>query len=216
MKSLVAGPMAALRKGRTAAAFAEIDAIRARKAATEPDDPFAVADIDEAFGVLLFLEGDGDDRLQRASVPFLKRAISEYRDRLGATHPEVAVALHSYADVLASLDPRTNAREAHAAYCEAFRIRRQILGAKHAETGAALAALARLYPDSDAATAYQDLNTHAPPARVSVRTIKRTIISSLTLGLVDIRNDREEEAALLEAVARDPRFAALCADASAG
>lgn len=105
-----------------------------------------VADLLTSFGVSLYILGLDDDnvRLKQASASYLKAAIPIYRASFGAEHPEVAVALSSYADVELALHKNNPPPDAEAAIKEAYRIRLAALGPDNAETRSSLFSLAEL------------------------------------------------------------------------
>jgi hypothetical protein len=104
------------------------------------------ADLLESFGVRLYvLSVDSDNpRLRGESLPYLEAAIPAYRAAFGNAHPEVALALNSYADVQLILHPDDPPESAVAALDEAYGMRLNALGATNIETLATLRNLARL------------------------------------------------------------------------
>lgn len=98
-----------------------------------------IADALTAYGVGLYIAGSGEEEAagadwQRASLAYLERAIHAYETALGPDDPEVAVALHSYADVLLELAEGEPPPEAIASLERAHRIRLAALGADDRET----------------------------------------------------------------------------------
>lgn len=104
------------------------------------------ADLLTAFGIGLFTEGQEgvDARLQRAGLPYLRRAVTAMRAAVGPVHPEVALALHSLADAESLLAADNPPETADAALAEAHRIRIATLGRHDLESVATLAALGRI------------------------------------------------------------------------
>jgi hypothetical protein len=104
------------------------------------------ADLLMSYAVLLFNDAHNrdDERLQRAALPWLERAVPAYRAAFGADHPEVALALHSLADVLVLLNGKAPTEDALAALREAIAIRTRALGPSNPETLAGRARLASL------------------------------------------------------------------------
>jgi len=145
MAELVAEPIAiveskGLAEGRTA-----FERLLARATAEHGARSVEVADLIESFGVGLYILGlDSDEGFKVASVSYLEAAIPAYRAAFGNAHPEVAVALNSYADVLLALHEDDPPSSAESAYEEAYRIRLDALGPTNIETLASLRYLARL------------------------------------------------------------------------
>jgi hypothetical protein len=151
MERMVEGPIAAVRKYGLATGQAEFQRLLAGEEARSGSDSVRVADLLTSFGVGLYSEWDGADRqtMLEASRDYLNLAVSRYRNAFGPEHPEVAVALHSFADVDIELHENRATPEAKAALQEALRIRRKTLGPEHHETRATeerLASLGTLTP----------------------------------------------------------------------
>jgi len=103
-----------------------------------------VADLLTAFGVELYIEGSAteNEAEMRAARDYLRDAIPVYRKAFGPGSPEVAVALHSFADADIAIHDNRLTPEAEAALVEALRIRRAALGLDNRETRATEARLA--------------------------------------------------------------------------
>jgi hypothetical protein len=103
------------------------------------------ADLATSFGVALFNDGKATNNQPEMATArdYLRDAIPMYRRAFGAHHPEVAVALNTFADA----DVKVNGGptpQAKAALEEAVLIRRKTLGLENPETKAAEADLAYL------------------------------------------------------------------------
>lgn len=77
-----------------------------------------------------------DDDKVEDSLPVFRDALAHYRAALGR-HPDVALALHTYADALVEAHGDAAAPEAESLYREAYAIRLASLGPAHIETIAA-------------------------------------------------------------------------------
>jgi len=77
-------------------------------------------------------------------LPYVERAIPAYRAAFGPRHPEVALALNSYATLLHNFHDKALDTAAEAALVEAISIRREKLGPDNPETKTAEAELAQL------------------------------------------------------------------------
>jgi len=108
--------------------------LRAAQARHGPN-ALEVADLLTSFGVLLNQQDDAVvPGAARLSAGYLQRAIPVYRAAVGPSHPEVATALNSYADVLRLSRPEDPPVAAEQALAEAYRIRLVSRGPNHAET----------------------------------------------------------------------------------
>jgi len=105
-----------------------------------------VADLLTSFGVGLYnIASSTDDRqLKAESIHYLEAAIAAYRAAFGDAHPEVALALNSYADAQIALNRENPPPSAETALEEAYRIRLRALGPTNFETLANLRYLAML------------------------------------------------------------------------
>ena len=146
MERLVAGPMAAVRKQGLAAGEARFDRLRAAEAVRSGRSSAAVADLVMAFGVELYREWieTGDDALLQAARDRIHESIAAYRAAFGPRHPEVAVALHSFAAADIQLHQGEATPQAKAALTEALEIRWARLGPRNHETVATQQELASL------------------------------------------------------------------------
>ena len=134
--------MTAVRERGVAAGDAEFDRLLATEEAGSGSNSVRIADLHMAYGVELYLEGSGaeDKVLLQSSRDRIRASIPHYRAAFGYMHPEVALALHSFADIDIALNGEASP-SAEIALWEALQIRRTALGAGHPET---LATEARL------------------------------------------------------------------------
>jgi tetratricopeptide (TPR) repeat protein len=146
IENMVAGPMAAVRNGGLAQGEAAFDSLLKQAKARSGENSAQVADLITAFGVQLFTEGkmNGDSDLKNASIAHLKTAVNVYRAAFGRMHPEVALALTTYADAALGIDEDVVPPGSEEALEEAARIRLQTLGPSNAETRATYITLAEL------------------------------------------------------------------------
>lgn len=209
METLVADPLEAVRAGRWDDAVARLETARARALADPVTAIRARADLDESFGVLVDTQGQVDHlpKLRKNALPFLDRAIAGYRQAFGDRHPEVALALQTWADVLVATDPAANAPRARDAYCEAFRIRLTALGPTDASTGAALAGVLRLAPSG---TADARTMSRISPALPTDARPGGTLLEDLAKLRLNYANDRAGRDLAYRTLATDPRYLALC------
>lgn len=138
MEQMVKEPIAAVRKRGLASGQARFEQLLAADEARYGRNSVQVADLLTAFGVELYSEGFEDDNqaASQASLNYLREAIPHYRKAFSPEHPEVAVALHSFADADISLHGGRLTPEAETALEEALRIRRAALGPDDPETRA--------------------------------------------------------------------------------
>lgn len=143
---LVGEPMRLVDAGDLPAGRAAFDRLLATARAEHGVGSVEVADLLESFGVLLYNAGyDADGRqMKEASLSYLAEAIPAYRAAFGNAHPEVALALNSYADVQLGLSPDAPPLSAENALEEAYGIRLNTLGPTNIETLATLHYLARV------------------------------------------------------------------------
>lgn len=137
LEQLVEEPLDELRANGFPAGQAKFEQLRRMNEALHGPKSARVADLLMAFGVQLYMEsyGASDERaMLLASRDYLKAAIPAYRAAFGENHPEVAVALHSFADVEVVVNNDRLTREAEAALEEALRIRSEGLGPENHET----------------------------------------------------------------------------------
>lgn len=136
MEQLVDRPISVWRASGLAAAEKDFDALLTAAVEAHGSGSVEEADLLTSFGVELFLDtiGEDDPGVRKASVDYLKRAIPAYRAAFGTNHPEVAVALNSYADALFQVEGEAARPEAYSALEEAYFIRLATLGPDHPET----------------------------------------------------------------------------------
>jgi hypothetical protein len=140
MAEMVAAPLARAEAGDLAGAQREFEAQLARSGPQEAPDLLT------GFGLGLYIHGLENDSppLMRSALPYLERAIPATATRFGAGHPEMALALTTYADALRKLSPQDPPRSADDAYARAYRIRARTLGRSNAETLYSLLRLAQV------------------------------------------------------------------------
>lgn len=136
MEELVRKPIATLRTAGMDAASKSFEQLVAVAVREHGESSIQKVDLLTAFGVMLYQEStERDDvSLKRASLTYLERAISAARDAFGDRHPEVALALNSYADVALQLGGEPLKSAAVKALEEAVAIRTEKLGANNVET----------------------------------------------------------------------------------
>jgi hypothetical protein len=105
--------------------------------------PELSGDLLTAFGVLIYNTAT-DDRLKRAALPYLERAIPAQERRFGLEHPEVALALNTFADAVFDLEPVDPPRSVDEALGRALSIRLRTLGPRNTETLHAMIRLAEV------------------------------------------------------------------------
>lgn len=145
MEAMVAGPLRAAQAGDLAKARRAFDGLVEKARRRHGSASVREADLHTAFGVQLYtLGGDlGREDLQRLAPTYLKLAVDASKRAFGPRHPETALALHSYADVLVGLADGAPPEEAEIALIDAYSIRQATLGASNVETLAAMRALAQ-------------------------------------------------------------------------
>jgi hypothetical protein len=136
MDQLASAPLAVVRRDGLPAGRVAFERLLARTRARRGAGSVAAADLLTAFGVGLYGLGfTTDDRqMKEASLLYLDAAVPAYRLAFGAAHPEVAVALNSYADVLQALNEDDPPQRVEDALEEAYRIRLAALGPANLET----------------------------------------------------------------------------------
>lgn len=145
MEALVAGPMARVRRGDMAGAERAFETLHDGVARRHGPGSVQAADLLMSFGAMLYNEGPGSSETRAGrSVLYLRRAVEATRRAFGPDHPEVALALHSLADVLVEVAPNDPPAEAETALEDAYRIRLAAFGVANPETLAALGALAHI------------------------------------------------------------------------
>jgi hypothetical protein len=145
MAALVSVPMSIVETDGLPAGKAAFERLLAAARVAHGERSVEVADLLTAFGVGLYTFGqDSEDRrIGEASIAYLEAAIPAYRAAFGDAHPEVAVALNSYADVQSALHENDPPQSAETALEEAYRIRLGAFGPTNIETLASLRYLAR-------------------------------------------------------------------------
>jgi hypothetical protein len=146
MARMVAGPMSAVRKHGLARGDAAFERLVAGEKVRDGSNRVRMADLHMAYGVELYNEwtAKNDPALLKASRDRIRASIPLYRAAFGSTHPEVALALNSFADAEIALNG-DKSPQAEAALRESLRIRRATLGASNAETLAVEARLEGLH-----------------------------------------------------------------------
>jgi hypothetical protein len=141
LAALVEAPLAQIESGEDEAGVAAFEAMLAQAERRHGVDSLQKADLLTAFGVSL--HSLGETRYSEAALLYLRRATEAYRAYFGPGHPEVAIALNSWADVERGLRPHLPAA-AEAALDEAYGIRLAALGPAHRETVWTILYLARV------------------------------------------------------------------------
>jgi hypothetical protein len=147
MARMVEGPMSAVRERGLAQGDAAFERLVSGEKARDGSNRVRIADLHMAYGVELYMEwsAKNDIALLEASRDRIRASIPLYRAAFGPAHPEVALALNSFADVEIDLNG-DESPAGKAALREALRIRRATLGAENAETLATEARLESLNP----------------------------------------------------------------------
>lgn len=140
LEAMVAAPLARVDAGDLEGGQQAFEALLARAPAGQASDLLT------AFGVALYYRSKADPAdlldqtsdagapLLRAAVPYLERAVPAAVQRFGPDHPEVALALNSYADARWLADGDNPDPSVDRALTEALRIRVAALGPTHTET----------------------------------------------------------------------------------
>ena len=146
MAELVAGPMAIVERRGLQAGKAAFDRVLAAMRARPGVRSVQVADLLTAFGVGLYNFGmeRNDQPIKEAAIPYLEAAIPAYRGAFGDDHPEVAVALNSYADAQWQLHQDNPPEGVDASREEAHRIQSAASGPRSIHALATLRYLAVL------------------------------------------------------------------------
>ena len=146
MKRMVQGPMKIVRERGLAMGRENFDRLLTSTESRSGAGSVRAADLVTAFAVELYLEGlnQDDDAEKLAARDYLRDAIPRYRKAFGPKHPEVAVALHTFADADVALHDNRLTPEAEGALEEALQIRRASLGPQDRETLATERRLTRL------------------------------------------------------------------------
>ena len=135
MARMVEGPMSAVRERGLAGGDAGFERLLATEETRSGSNKVKIADLHMAYGLGLYdVWSKTDDQLMlQASRDRIRDSIPLYRAAFGPAHPEVALALHTFADVDIELNGDVSPH-AEVALWEALRIRRAALGAGNAET----------------------------------------------------------------------------------
>jgi hypothetical protein len=139
MEQLAAAPMAHVRRGDMAAAEAMIAAAVRRIRAARGPSSTEEHDLVMAFAVGLYMEGKTAE-----SLAWMRMAVAAAQRAFGPQHPETALALHSYADLLDTPRDGVPPPQAMAVMEQALAIRRAALPPDHPELPAAIDSLARM------------------------------------------------------------------------
>jgi tetratricopeptide (TPR) repeat protein len=176
LAALVAGPAAPLHRGDAAASQAAFEALLAAARARHGAASVEELDLLSAYGVELFLAGQG-----RLALQYLEQAVAVARQAVGVRHPETALALHTYAMAFRQvhLFPPP---QALAALEEALSIRREVLGPRNVETLAALEDLAKARFDAA-------METRDPRVRVEAEALIAELQQLIDQGVALEKND---------------------------
>lgn len=145
MEKLVAGPLGAVEKSGLPEAELAFDRLLQEARRRQGSASVLEADLLMSFGVTLFERGSELQRedMRQISAVYLGRAVAATKRAFGPVHPETALALHTYADVLVDLERGDPRDDAEAALAEALSIRQATLGPDNSEALAAMRSLAR-------------------------------------------------------------------------
>lgn len=145
MDRLVKRPMAVVRSAGLPDAQLAFSALLANARRMHGANSVRIADLLTAFGVALYIEGINRDNLAltTASTEYLRDAVPAYRAAFSPKHPEVALALVSYADAQLALNP-DNPFSVEPMLEEAVAIRFNSLGPSNLETREAMLRLAEV------------------------------------------------------------------------
>lgn len=145
MQQMVEKPLADMDKLGLSKGIATFEQLLATQEVQFGTDSVQVADLITAFGLGLYKRHfDSDEAVSTASLRYLRLAIPHYRKAFGPEHPEVAVALHTFADADVAIHDGRFTPNAKSALEEALRIRRATLGPDNIETRATVDRLAEL------------------------------------------------------------------------
>lgn len=142
LSAMVAGPAALLEGDDPTAAVTAFEALLARQAARHGEASIEIADHLMAFALALFEQSEAE--LRRRSLDYFERSIAAYRAALGPGHPEVALAIGTYADGALRLQPDDPPLGLEAELEIAHRIRAATRGPDHVVTASALLQIARV------------------------------------------------------------------------
>jgi len=136
---LTAQPAAELQAGDIEKAKADFEVLLQSREGPDHESQVRYGDTLESFGVAMFMADQ-----KEASLAYLERGISAFRRAFGPRHPEVAVALNSWADAAKEISPESPPTGTDEAYEEAYEIRLASLGPSDPETLSNLVELANL------------------------------------------------------------------------
>lgn len=135
MTALAGGPFDEYAAGKVEEAKAHFESLLRERERRYGPRSLEVADTIQAFGVLL---ANASENADEDALLYLKRAIAAQKAHFGPVHPEVALALTDYGQVLMRHTGDKGSPEAAAAFEEAYRIRLATLGDSDGETGMSL------------------------------------------------------------------------------
>lgn len=147
MEELVKRPMTLVRQGDVTRGVELFESMLGEAQAEHGQDSVEVGDLLTSIGVFLYMEARSSDdpAVGQASIKYLAMAIDAYKGAFGPVHPEVALAINSYADVLRQLAPGASIPpEVIPLLEEALRIRVVTLGPQHTESRSNMTRVANL------------------------------------------------------------------------
>lgn len=144
LEELVAGPMDVVRQNGLGAGKASFEQLLAKERGHHGAESHQVADLLMAFGVGLYLEWreNKSPESSDAAIHYFAESVAAYRKAFGSDHPEVAVALSTYADAIEQTESDVPPEKVEAAEREALAIRTSRLGEANLETRASMLSLA--------------------------------------------------------------------------
>jgi hypothetical protein len=140
MRLLVSTPLEMANRGDLDAAIRRFEIDLASDASASKEAVHR-ADMLMAFGVLLYADAMADpfgSTRHKTALAYVDRATHAYRSARGANHPDLAVALHSQADLILAIEGRKAPLLVGELLEEAYRIRAVTLGEHNAETAMTL------------------------------------------------------------------------------
>lgn len=145
IERLVARPMAKVEDGDLAGGIAVFEEMLRDTRAARGEQSAEVADLLIAFGVGLYMEHNttDDPAVAEASLKYMRESVDAYRAAFGPIHPEVALAINSYADAIYQAAPDGEVPpEVISLLKDSLRIRLATLGKDNVESRANMAKLA--------------------------------------------------------------------------
>lgn len=202
MEKLVGKPIAIATRGDLSGAERALERLVAAARARHGSGSGAEADLLSSFAVLLYSEGHWQDRrdMMERSVVHIDRAIVAARLAYGSRDPEIAILLHSKADILAGLAPEGAPLPpaAEEALVEAVAIRRERLGEHHENTIAAWRGLGMVQTRTPGASSRAVTSFQAAIAASMKSTTPEPYLQppSLSIGLARayVADDQPDEA----------------------